>query len=162
MADFWVSQSTDATQSVAHIAAVRGTETDLDPHSKEGLDPYLIVFLRAWNQRLRAIGELSWRIWREPVEGVVAVVFETLGGEGNRFPFPNKEEDQGWSSALNRLGVEWNRAQAQSMLRYGTVRAVTDTSIIIVKRDERRLWSASAAWQDADATAAQLMSARRL
>ncbi len=162
VADFWVSQSTDATQSVAHIAAVRGTEADLDPHSKEGLDPYLIVFLRAWNQRLRAIGELSWRIWREPVEGVVAVVFETLGGEGNRFPFPNKEGDEGWWSALNRLGVEWNRTQAQSMLRYGTVRAVTDTSIIIVKRDERRLWSASAAWQDADATAAQLMSARRL
>ena len=40
------------------------------------------------------------------------------------------------------------------------VRAVTDTAIVVVKRDEQHLWTASAAWQDADATAAQLISAK--
>ena len=37
------------------------------------------------------------------------------------------------------------------------LRAVTDSAIIIVKRNEGRLWSATAAREDAEATIAQAM-----
>ena len=66
-----------------------------------------------------------------------------------------------WSAALHRLGVQWEAPESQGILRYGMVRAVSDTAIIVVKRNERHQWTATAARQDADATTAQVMAMER-
>ena len=161
IADFWAAQSNDATRPVHVGPKVRGTEADLDPHSQEGINSYLRVFLSVWNRRLGSIGEFSWRIWHEPQTGVIAVVLETHETGAAASAVPASMDDENWSSALHRIGVQWEESQSKSMLRYGIVRAITDTAIVVVKRNERHLWTASAAWQDADATAAQLMSIKR-
>ena len=161
VADFWAAQGSDATKSVSIGEVLLGTESDLDPQSKEGLEPYLRVFLTAWNRKLGDTGEFSWRVWREPRTGVVAVVFETRETGVQSSPILHKDEDRDWLAALHRTGVQWAASQMQSILRYGMVRAVTNTAIVVVKRDERHLWTASAAWEDADATLAQLISAQR-
>ena len=161
VADFWANLEPDATLRLPAIDIAAGTESDLNARSLDGIWPYLRVLVRAWNRRLRERGQFSWRIWRNAPAGVVAVVLETHEvGQDNHFS-PSGEEQESWSAALRRLGVEWDIPQTQSILRYGVVRAVTDTAIVIVKRDERRLWTATAAWQDADATAAQIMSVAR-
>ena len=158
VADFWVAQAREATLPVSIGAKVRGTKDDLDPHSQEGIEPYLSVLVGAWNRRLGDSGEFIWHVWRDGRRSVLAVVLETreLGGGSYR---PRDDETEDWSAALDRVGVQWEAVEAQSMLRYGMVRAVTDTAIVVIKRDEQRLWTATAAWQDADATAAQLLSA---
>ena len=161
VADFWAGQLPAAIQPVSFDVDVRGTEADLGPHDQErGISRYLGVFLRVWNQRLGDTGEFSWRLWREPQTGVVAVVFETRDIGADTRPIPSSGDNEHWSAALHRIGVQWEASQRQSILRYGMVRAVTDTAIVVVKRDEQHLWTASAAWQDADATAVQLMAAK--
>ncbi|TAJ16114.1 MAG: hypothetical protein EPO65_13880 [Dehalococcoidia bacterium] len=74
---------------------------------------------------------------------------------------PSGSGDADWSAAAGRFGTHLERRQTQSILRYGIVRAVSDNAIIIVKRDEQRLWTASAAREDADATTAQVMAIER-
>ena len=161
VADFWAVQGPDATNPLPVVDAVGGTEADLHLYSQEGIWPYLRVLVRAWNRRLGEEGEFSWRVWRDPRTAVVAVVLETREFGGDYSLALNGEESEEWSAALRRLGVQWEASQTQSILRYGIVRAVTNTAIVVVKHDEHRLWTATAAWQDADATAAQVMSVKR-
>ena len=160
IADFWAAQGPDATRPVRIGTRVRGTEADLDPYSREDIEPYLRVLLRAWNQRLGDSGEFSWQVWHDPRTDVVAVVLETREVDAEHGPSLRAGESEDWSAALNRIGVQWEASQTRSILRYGMVRAVTDTAIVVVKRNEQHLWTATAAWQDADATAAQLLSVR--
>ena len=159
--DFWAAQGPDAMRAVSVGAEVRGALSDLDPHTKEGLVPYLRVFLSAWNRRLGDSGEFSWRVWREVRTGVIAVVFETRETGADFSSMLGSDEDEDWTAALRRIGVQWEASQTQPILRYGMVRAVTDTAIVVIKRDEQHLWTATAAWQDGDATAAQVMSLQR-
>ena len=160
VADFWAAQTQESASSIdVPLSAVSGfSENDLDLHSQEGIWPYLRVFLRTWNQRLSGRGHFSWNVWKDSEIGVVALVLETRElGVHDESPIADSEA-VGWLTVLRRIGIQWEAFQTQSILRYGIVRAVTDTAVVVVKRDERRLWTATAAWQDADATAAQLMS----
>ena len=161
VADFWAVQGPDATNPLSVVDAVGGTEADLNVYSQEGIWPYLRVLVRAWNRRIGEKGEFSWRVWRDPRTAVVAVVLETREFGCGYSPAFESEESEDWTAALRRLGVQWEASQTQSILRYGIVRAVTDTAIVVAKHDEHRLWTATAAWQDADATAAQIMSVKR-
>ncbi len=161
VADFWASQESDATLPLPVLDIAAGTEADLSSSRADGIRPYLKVLVRAWNRRLRGSGEFSWKVWRDAPTGVVAVVLETREiGQDYHFS-PTGEETESWSAALRRLEVQWDVPQTRSILRYGVVRIVTDTAIVIAKRDEQRLWTATAAWQDADATTAQIMSVNR-
>ncbi len=161
VADFWASLEPEADLPMPAVEMVSGTEADLDPNSLDGAWPYLNVLVRTWNRRLRGRGEFSWRVWRDVDAGVIALVMETGDVGQDSRPIPTPEETESWSAVLHRLGVQWDVPQTQSILRYGVVRVITDTAIVIVKRDERHLWTTTAAWQDADATAAQVMAARR-
>ena len=161
VADFWAAQDPDATLPLPIVDIAEGTEPDLDLSSPDGIWPYLRVLVRAWNRRIGGRGEFSWRVWRDAPAGIVAVILETREFAQGYSLAITSEESESWSAALRRLGVQWNASQTQSILRYGVVRAVTDNAIVVVKRDEQRLWTASAAWRDADATAAQVMSVTR-
>ena len=157
--DFWTRQGTQAMRPVSIGPSIRGTLADLNPHGQGGMEPYLRVLLNVWNQRLAGSGEFHWHLWRDSRTGVLAVVLETREVDAESGLSLNGGEDEDWSAALNRIGVQWESSQTRSILRYGMVRAVTDTAIVVVKRDEQHMWTATAAWQDADATAAQLLSA---
>ncbi len=159
--DFWFAQRKDAARPLPTWPGAEGTAADLDPRSREGLEPYLRVFLSIWNRRLEGTGEFNWRVWHDPRTDIIAVVFETreLGIETDGTN--RSDEGEQWSATLRRLGVQWEAPESQGILRYGMVRAVSETAIIVVKRNERHLWTATAARQDADATTAQVMTMER-
>ena len=46
----------------------------------------------------------------------------------------------------------WQSAGTQRIYIDGMVRVVADTDIVIIKRNERRFWTSSAARDDAEAT----------
>ena len=161
VADFWLAQEQDATAPIPNPLPSRGTMSDAQSLGLGGIGPYLQVFLKVWNRRLGGTGEFAWTIWRDHQSNVVAAVFETQAFGKTTGPSNEAGTQEEWTSALRTLGVHWTTSESQSILRYGLVRAVSDTAIVIVKRDERRLWTATAARQDADATAAQVMSLER-
>ena len=157
ISDFWAARRPDADKQLERVARESGTEVDLISSDTGGIETYLRVFLDIWNPKLGDNGEFRWKIWRETETDVIAVVFETQA-HGNTNAGAISDESESWMAALHRIGLSWGTLQTNSILRYGMVRAVTDTGIVIIKRDEQRLWTARTAWQDADATIAQAMS----
>jgi hypothetical protein len=155
VADFWAGQAKDATRPVVEHRQTSGTAASL---GRGGLRSYLATFLSAWNRHLEDTGELSWRVHRDSRAHVIAAVFETRALGSSSSSQHRSEEEGSWSAALERLGVQLERRQTKSLLRYGMIRAVSNTAIIIVKSDEQRLWTATAAREDADATTAQVMA----
>jgi len=158
--DFWAGQDARAVGPVAGDVNSGGTLAEVESNSPVGLRQYLTTFLQKWNRQLGDSGEFGWRVWRDSRAQVIAAVFEPRAFGDTRAEPPNGASPD-WSAALGRLGVHLERRQTQSILRYGIVRVVTDTAIMIVKRDEQRLWTATAAREDADATTARLMAIER-
>lgn len=158
--DFWEGQRRTSTRPMLEYPQASGTARDL-ASSESGLGRYLATFLNAWNSHLDNSGQLSWQVYRDPQVGVIAVVFEPRPLNGYDSVLPSSEAQGGWSAVLARFGIQLRRRQTQSILRYGMLRAVSDTAIVIAKRDERRLWTATAAREDADATTAQAMALER-
>lgn len=159
--DFWRSQEESATDRVAWPTVERGTIADAPAGELDGVGRYLRVFLKIWNSRLGGTGEFNWSIWQDHGTDIIAAVFQTQElGRRTASP-PSASSQEAWRTALSRLGIHWETGESRAILRYGLVRAVSPNGIVIVKRNERRLWSASAARLDADATAAQAMSLER-
>jgi len=140
-----------------------GMSVHLSPGGDASLHPlgtYLRGFLDLWNQEMGDVGgEFGWQIIcpdrRTPM---LAVVFETC----YRDHLPS---GAGPSYAGEWEGLLENLAEA-GLLPFGTspiyidglVRVLRDTEIVIIKRNERRLWTASAGRSDAEATMARAMS----
>ena len=123
---------------------------------QQGLDGYLRAFLEMWNRELEPGGEFRWEVIRPGVQiPMLAVIFATQ--EKNK-PFQGIAESDidEWGKVLSKL--ERSLATPFGSKRIyidGVVRSVTDTEIMIIKRNERRLWTRSMAREDAEATLLQ-------
>jgi UDP-N-acetylglucosamine enolpyruvyl transferase len=68
------------------------------------------------------------------------------------------EDPRDWQEVLGRLGAALD-GQVESTIRIdGVVRIVSDTYIIVIKRNEARMWTSTAAREDAEATLLQVMA----
>jgi len=153
--DFWLAQRREGRAAVPEQALRAGLAADLsgrhDPMSR-----YLHTFLAAWNAHLAADGHLDWAVARDPGSSIVAAVFHTRAPSDNCRPQPLP--DAPWQQALGRLSDHLDPVRASRIVARGVVRAVTDTAIVIVKRDERALWTPSTARDDVDATLLQAIA----
>ena len=141
----------------------RGTASDLGSSATTSrMDKYLSVFLQRWNRELAPNGEFAWLVVASPRAPLIAVVFETQDYDTPAISV-NEAVDDSWRSALKRLGRALERPVTTCIRSTGTLRSVGERSIVIAKRNEARLWTASAAREDAEATILQainLQSAR--
>ena len=135
-----------------------GTVADLPGASsrQKGLEGYLRAFLEAWNPELGEDGELRWRIVSAGDEApLLGVVFSTQY-KRSPLPPPDESDEQAWQQLLANLAkhatTPWH---ASRIYIDGLVRIVTDTDCVIVKRNERRLWTRSMGREDAEATLLQ-------
>jgi type I restriction-modification system DNA methylase subunit len=124
----------------------------------EMLKDYLTIFLNSWNRELSPDGELNWRIIiPDQSLTMLCLVFSTQ--EMGVSPQPSNENQDAWKMVLNVLDdallvpYKSNQIYIDHM-----VRAVTDTDIIIIKRNERRLWTRSMAREDIEATLLQTIN----
>ena len=136
----------------------QGTMNDLEQSRAESqLDRYLIVFLQRWNRELAPDGEFSWFAAVSPHSPYMAVVFETRE-RGGSAPRGQDSDSERWQSALRRLDNALATQVTASIRMNGTLRSVGEYSIVLAKRNEARLWTASAAREDAEATLLQAMN----
>ncbi|MEG3899058.1 MULTISPECIES: hypothetical protein [unclassified Microcoleus] len=133
--------------------------------NQKGLEGYLQAFLEIWNRELEPDGEFSWQIIRPNFNGsmnpMLAVIFYTQ--EYGIQPQPSSKSEQTvWQELLKQLGNEENGSlipyDSHQIYLDGMVRSVSDTEIIIIKRNERRLWTRSMAREDAEATMLQVIN----
>lgn len=123
------------------------------------LAPYLRTFLAAWNRELGDKGQLSWRLIDSVRTQLIAAVFETVPHGSVIEAGPDGDD---WQEVLDRLSTSLQVPISSAFFTEGVVRAVSDTAIVVIKRSDRRLWTASSAREDVDATFVQAMSLRGL
>jgi hypothetical protein len=133
----------------------RGRADDLLQYVENPLALYLDRFLREWNKELEPDGEFSWHVVSSPRSDIIAAIFETRN-RGADLPVPDNEDQ--WYTLLDRLAVSLRTALTPSVVTEGVLRSVSDTSIIVIKRNETRLWTATAAQEDVGATKLQAMA----
>jgi len=147
-----------AWRSLAQVKTAedsRGTIAMVD-EADRGIRSYLEAFLGMWNRELAPDGEFRWRVLRSPRVPMLAAIFETqLTGRGME---SSAEDGSAWESALGRLYASLRVPVTASIATEGCLRSVSETSIVIVKRNEARLWSATAAREDAEATMLRAMA----
>jgi hypothetical protein len=139
----------------------RGLYSDLPTRRdrQAGLEGYLHAFLRIWNHELDEGEEFYWRVIRPAGEWpLLAVVFSTKHTD-EPVPEASESEGQQWQGVMDKLKndllIQYN---SDRIYVDGMVRAVTETDIIIIKRNERRLWTRSMAREDAEASLVKLMN----
>jgi hypothetical protein len=124
------------------------------PSFGDELHSYLATFADLWEPHLREQrGNLRCRIIR-PTEAttMLAAIFQTES-EDERLPDPTDSDEQAWIEILHRLGESTRQpTTTRRIFIDGLIRIVTDTDIVVIKRNERRLWSRSSARDDAEAT----------
>jgi hypothetical protein len=152
------SQAWKELPEVTTSGAREGLRSDVD-RADPSLRRYLSTFLDAWNPALAHGAVLSWRVFDAPRVPMIAVVFETEP-VGARQSEPSDAEI-GWDVVVDRLERAMNFRVSSGLATHGSLRAVTDTSIIIARQSDLRAWTASTAREDAEATMFQAMKLSR-
>lgn len=145
VADFWASRDDKAL-----------TPIRLEAERDDLIRAYVEVFSRVWRPLLDE--QATWRVRfaQDRSARVVAAAFELVAnGEGG---LSLASEDEEWTDVLDRYSVAVDSRSANRLLVQGEMRAVTPSAVIVVKRNERQLWSTTAARKDAEAAAAQLLA----
>ncbi len=120
---------------------------------KHELCRYLETFLDILEPQLSEQGgRLRWRVVRpSEVSSMTAIIFETETPDeplGN----PAKTDVEEWHELLVRLDASaLMPTKSKRVYIDGLIRIVTDSEIVIIKRNEHRLWTKSAARDDAEA-----------
>jgi len=118
---------------------------------------YVKTFSQCWEAYLDTNTEFCWQVHQsDKTDSMIAVEF-LIQKKGRKAEKPEKLKS--WSDVLKEL--EKNLTQPFHSSRVyleGMVRAVTKDYIIIIKRNENRLWTRSMAREDAEATLVQAMN----
>ena len=150
---FYQGVSSDALKPIEVGTEYRktGVLSDVQQRAPKGLRPYLTAFLECWNRNLDEDAEFVWRIiCPSPDVPMLAVVFSTHY-RGKSVSSPSGNDMKAWRELLERL-------DEANLVPFGTNRiciegmllAMSETDITIIKRNERRLWTASRAREDAE------------
>jgi len=125
---------------------------------QKGFEGYIKTFLQIWNRELEPGGEFRWQLVR-PGRNIpmVALVFSTQNKNEPLDPIKGTNESQ-WEKVLKKLEETLRTPVSKRVYIDGLIRAVSDTDIMIIKRDEKRLWTRSMAREDAEATLLQSMN----
>jgi len=125
---------------------------------QKGFEGYVRTFLRIWNRELEADSEFRWQLIRPgKTIPMAAIVFSTQYKDKPLGPIKGDDTAQ-WNKVLKRLDKSLVAPISKRVYIDGVVRAVSDTDIMIIKRNERRLWTRSMAREDAEATLLQAMN----
>ncbi len=120
---------------------------------------YLKVFIQSWITYLDDGTEFGWQVYQpEQTNSMIAVVFSVQEKIEKISEHPTGDITC-WNDVLTEL--ENNLTQtfhSKSIYIEGMARAVTDDFVLLIKRNEKRLWTRSMAREDAEATLVQAMN----
>lgn len=148
--------------SISNDAPSAGFADELDAdESRASLNLYLRAFSEFWNTHLGEETEMGWQIiaTRRVAEGLRPAVLAV------RFGICYREERETWK---REPMAQWDEVlrllDRSSQMPFGSrqiyveglARIVSGSDILIVKRNEQRLWTPSAAREDAEATLVQV------
>ena len=126
---------------------------------KTDFSEYLKVFIQSWIPYLDEGTEFGWQVYQpEQTNSMIAAVFSVKEKYKEFGEYPTTDI-KCWNDVL--IELENNLIQPFNSSRIyteGMVRAVTNDFIMIIKLNERRLWTRSIAREDAEATLVKAMN----
>ena len=153
------NQFSMAVKPVAMMGKSSGTEQDVS-RLQVGMGGYLKTFLHIWKRDLDPDTDLRWQVLSpSPEAPLLAVLFSTETKE-SAVATPAPESDGStWAEVLRSLDKHSRQPAGSRRIYTDTfVRLVSENQILIIKRNEARFWTRSAARQDAEATQLQAMN----
>jgi type I restriction-modification system DNA methylase subunit len=123
------------------------------------LSDYLKIFIQSWYPYLDEGTEFGWEVYQpEKTDSMIAVVF-SVRDKNKRIDDEPENNIKSWDDVLTELENNITEPFRSSRIYIeGMARAVTEDFIMIIKRNERRLWTKSMAREDAEATLVQAMN----
>lgn len=155
----YLREKSEAAKPISSPKKKYGVKNELP----EGvLGDYLRVFVQSWLPYLNEGTEFHWRVHQSPQsDSMLAAVFSVKNVGEN--PIPDTiSEHEAWASILRRLDEALLQPVSSRVYIDGLVRAVSEEEIIIIKRNEKRLWTKSMAREDVEATLVQAMNRDRI
>lgn len=142
------------------LPARTGVATELRSSAENRTDirGYLETFLCIWNRELEPDGDFSWQVIApgNPA-AMLAVIFSTQAKDAEP-KGDTKSDEQAWKDLLRQLAEDLRTPfHSGSIYVDALVRSVSPTQIVIIKRNTGRLWTRSAAREDAEATLLKAM-----
>lgn len=128
-----------------------------DRNKQKGLEGYIYTFLKSWNPEVEEGKELNWQVVHHPTVPMIALIFTLQNKEEGKKKNISSDDMPEWREVLSKLEKETRIKYSSRVYIEGIVRVVTKDQIIIIKRSEERLWTRSAAYEDAEATLLQAM-----
>ena len=119
------------------------------------IENYIHIFCLRWNAYLGSDEEMRGEVHIGAHENMMAVEFYVAEKGDSYDP---KLKDNSWGSILNQIGEALPQPMGVSQIILdGFVHVVSDSGIILIKRNEKRFWTRSLAREDADATICKRM-----
>jgi hypothetical protein len=145
------SQSEEPVENYPQQSQGLFSDVNNNHQTQKGLEGYLQTFLNIWNRELEPDGEFSWQVIRfqskETKSFMLAIVFSTQE-YGEKPQLVSELEQKQRIESLNQLIKQKN----------DLVCSVSDTKIIIIKRNEQKLWTCGMARKDAREAMLQLLN----
>jgi hypothetical protein len=119
------------------------------------IEKYMHIFCRRWNAYLDNGEEMRAEVHLGAHNNMVAIEFYPAD-KGD--PWNLKSKNDSWGYILEQLGNTLPQPMGTSQIVLdGLVHVVSNSGIIIIKRNEKRFWTRSLAREDADATICKAM-----
>ncbi len=135
--------------SLGRLADVAESETDLSV--------YLRTFLEIWNDDLAPDGEFIWRVLSPPSRAPLLAVSFTTHYRNGPLPQTPDTDAEAWRGLLARLEKDTHIPAGSSRIFTDTfIRHVSEHEILLIKRNEQRFWTRTAAREDAEAAFVKL------
>ncbi|MDX1961004.1 MAG: N-6 DNA methylase [Leptospiraceae bacterium] len=137
-----------------------GLQKDLEIISnKNELQEYALRFLQIWNPKVASKGELLWQVLCPENSPMVGFIFYTH--EKNK-PLPKLDTNyKDWKEILSKLSDSSLQKLTKQIYIDGMIRIVSERYIVIIKRNEKRLWTKISASEDAEAVLVQAIHKQR-
>ncbi|MBK8398045.1 MAG: N-6 DNA methylase [Leptospiraceae bacterium] len=137
-----------------------GLEKDLEiVKEKDGLMNYALSFLSLWNPKLSPKGEIIWQILCPDDSPMIGFIFYTH--EKNKSIPKLNASSKEWKQILNDFSDKSLTQNAKQIYTDGIIRIISEQHILIIKRNERRLWTKTSAVEDAEAILVQAIHKQR-
>jgi hypothetical protein len=119
------------------------------------IENYIHNFCLRWNAYLGSDEEMRGDVHIGAHDNMLALEFY-VADKGDSYDL--KVKDNSWDSILNQIGEALPHPIGVSQIILdGFVHVVSDSGIILIKRNEKRFWTRSLAREDADATICKRM-----
>jgi len=159
---FYRGEESDALRPVSwpQLMPKFGYASDLEGGSKPGiLGAYLRAFLDIWNRELPPDGCFSWQVVPSGDRGMVGVIFRTEDVDERSTPV----DATSWGDVLKKYAAATPQPfGSRSIYIDAMTRIVTEHEVVIIKKNQRRLWTSTAGREDADATLLQAIDRQQL